>query len=179
MTQPHGDDYEAVLVGEVRTQVRQRLDALRRAGHTPTELGDPRLVAGMMVRTLPALNPLAEKLGPFYDTPGLIGWLGISRQAVDARVRKHTLLGLPTAANRSRVYPTWQFRDDGSAIPHLREVLDVLASGSPDPWTWALWLSSCSEDAYRGLSAARWLDQGRAPDVILAEARADAARWAA
>jgi hypothetical protein len=179
MAQPHVDEYEAQLLTELRSQVRRRLTELRQSGHTPADLGDPRLVADMMIRMLPVPNPLADKVGPCYDTPGLVAWLGISKQAVDARVRKRALLGLPTAGNRVRVYPAWQFRDDGSVIPHLRDVLDILAAGSPDPWIWALWLSSRNPNTYDGLSAAEWLAHDHDPVPILDEAHADAARWAA
>ncbi|MGI8868222.1 MAG: hypothetical protein ACR2F6_05060 [Mycobacteriales bacterium] len=178
--QPVAKKYDHQLMCELETQLDHRLGEMRRRGQIPEDMGDPRVIARLMVQTLPQPHPLAERTGPFYDTPGLVRWLGITRQALDARVRNRTLLGLPTAGGGPRVYPVWQFSSgDKAVIPHLQQVLRILASGSSDPWTWALWLSSRNDETYDGLSAAAWLDGGRGPEPILAEARADAARWAA
>ena len=49
---------------------------------------------------------------------------GISRQALNQRVRARKLLAL-TAANTSW-YPDWQFSADGGLVPHLHQVLAVL-----------------------------------------------------
>jgi hypothetical protein len=171
--------YEHALLDEIGAQVHHVMADMQERGESPEDLGDARAVARLMVQALPRPHSLGEKVGPFYDTPGLAKWLGVTRQALDARVRNHTLLGLPTSGNGPRVYPVWQFTSDRSVIPHLSDVLRALATGSSDPWTYALWLSARTDDAYAGMSAAEWLAAGRDPATVLAEARADAARWAA
>lgn len=58
---------------------------------------------------------------------------GISRQAIDKKVREGSLLAVPGPGNR-RSYPTAQFLDDGSVIGGLKELRDVLPTKSP----WAI-----------------------------------------
>ncbi len=56
---------------------------------------------------------------------------GVSRQAVDKRVKEGSLLAVPGPSNR-RHFPTMQFQDDGSVIEGLAEVQDAL--GYTSPW---------------------------------------------
>ena len=69
-----------------------------------------------MVSALPTQHPYDEPLGPFYDTTGLVSWLGVSRQAVADRVRRGTLLACRTQDGHL-VYPAWQFARDGAVRP--------------------------------------------------------------
>jgi hypothetical protein len=57
--------------------------------------------------------------------------LGISRQAVDKRRHRGTLLAVPTGSGEN-VYPACQFTPDG-VVPHLESVLGAI--GSDSPWT--------------------------------------------
>lgn len=57
---------------------------------------------------------------------------GISRQAIDKRVREGTLLALPGPSNR-RVYPTLQFNRDGAVVEGLKAVREALPTSNP--WT--------------------------------------------
>jgi hypothetical protein len=142
-----------------------------------TALGGPHRIAARMAALIPLPHPLDRDIGPFYDTRALCEWIGVSRQALDSRVRNHTLLGCPTDGG-SRAYPVWQFTDDGDTIPHLHEVLTVLAAGSPHPWTWATWLAGRVRGQLGGRPAWTWLADGRDPEPVLTAARSDAARWA-
>lgn len=163
----------------LQREVRNRLVHLAESGAPLDHLGKPEEVAEQWAAMLPlAPSPLEELTGPFYDTTGLRSWLGVTRQALDSRVRHHTLLAL-TTGDGSRVYPAWQWRTDKSTIPHLAEVLQPLLRGAPDPWTVALWMTA-PVDWGNGdeLPAWQWLDQDNDPQPILDEARADAARWA-
>jgi hypothetical protein len=56
---------------------------------------------------------------------------GVSRQAVERRVREGSLLAVPGPNNR-RSYPTLQFNADGSVVDGLRAVPDSL--GTQNPW---------------------------------------------
>ncbi len=55
---------------------------------------------------------------------------GISRQAVNNRVRDGSLLAVPGPSNRA-TYPVLQFRDDGSLVGGLKEVKEALKTESP------------------------------------------------
>jgi hypothetical protein len=136
----------------------------------------------MDARTDPAdpadpANPadLADRVGPFYDGDGVRAVLGVSRTDLAAMSASRKLLSLPTG-DGSTVYPAWQFTAGGETTPHLQDVLNALARGTDDAWTWALWLTAPDDD-YAGLSAAGWLRAGRDPAPVLRDAASDAARW--
>lgn len=86
---------------------------------------------------------MLQVAGPFYDTPGLVGWLGVTAQALDDCVHHRRLLGLPSMEG-PLFYPTAQFLHDRTTVAGLKEALDILATGANDPWTWALWLAGSS-----------------------------------
>ena len=56
--------------------------------------------------------------------------LGVSRQAVEKRVREGSLLAVPGPSNRRR-FPTVQFTDDGEVVEGLREVRQALPFRNP------------------------------------------------
>jgi len=58
---------------------------------------------------------------------------GVSRQAIEKRVREGSLLAVPGPNNR-RSYPTLQFSADGSVVDGLRAVRDALRTQNP----WAI-----------------------------------------
>jgi hypothetical protein len=68
--------------------------------------------------------------GGAYDLAQVQSLLGVSRQAIDKRVRQGSLLAVPGPRNR-RHYPTVQFRQDGSVVEGLQKVRDVLPSRNP------------------------------------------------
>ena len=123
-------------------------------------------------------HPVAEAVGPCYDTAGLSRWLGISRQAIAKRVEAHTLLGCPTLSG-ARCYPALQFDDLGNTIPHLPELLNLLARPGGE-WCWraALWMATRAPYLPDDASAADWLKNGGDPAPVLTAARDDAERWA-
>jgi len=141
------------------------------------QLGEPEQIAERMASLVPRPSPLDAAVGPFYDTAALTGWLAVSRQALNGRVRHRTLLACP-AEDGQLFYPVWQFTDRGNTIPHLAEVLGILARGTADSWSWALWLTARVRGELSGKPAWQWLADGGDAERILAAARADAARWA-
>lgn len=157
--------------------VRKRL--ARVDPHALQQLGPAREVAETWAEQLPLTpSPLEDLTGPFYDTPSLRKWLGVTRQALDSRARHGSILAL-TTGDGARVYPAWQWRTDKSTVPHLGEVLPLLLAGSRDPWTAALWMTSPVDwGDGRAVPAWKWLDEDRDPTSVLNEARADGARWA-
>jgi hypothetical protein len=117
-------------------------------------------------------SPWQEVIGPVYTTKGVCKLLGITRQAVHQLVQKRALLRLVTD-DKVSVYPAFQFAEGGRRLPGLKQVLDALAKGIDDEWTWAQWLNSAAEDAP---SAVELMWAGRI-DEVLAEAVSDALRW--
>jgi hypothetical protein len=143
-----------------------------------TDLSDlTRRIVSIIERSEPG-SEMAEAVGPFYDTSGLVSWLGYSKQALDKRRRSRKLLGCRTADGKW-LYPVWQFQQDGEPLPGLPEVLKVLSAGIDDGWTWALWFVGEVPERLEGMSAREWLSKGLDPSRVLEIARNDAGSWAA
>lgn len=164
-------DLEQAILDWLRPGIHLRLRLLK---DDQVDSIDPDWAAQTMLNALPTQHPFVE-LGPFYDTPGVIRWLGISRQAVHQKVRTQQVLACTTGDSR-RVYPAWQFTTDGRSLNGLPQVLRVLL-GATDPWTTAIWLSTPTERLDNG-SAVAWLRTRRDPSPVSEAAREDAARWA-
>jgi hypothetical protein len=86
---------------------------------------------------LPRRSPWAKVLGPVYSTAQVKSLLGGSRQAVNDRVRRRTLLALRTTDDHL-VYPSFQF-EGTKVLPGLAEVLQAVGD-VVDNWTLASWL---------------------------------------
>lgn len=160
-------------------------------------------LARRMLAVAPApvpVNKMAEQVGPeFYDTNGVATILAgpgndpVSKQAVEQRRRRHSIVALPTAEGRW-VYPTWQF-NGSDVLTGLPEVLAAfyrttakVDAGRPeavarpfDEWSIGTWLTTPREDL-DGETAVEWLrEAGHGPrlDHLLTLARRAAAAWAA
>lgn len=156
-----------------------QLAAVAASGRTAEDLGDLDDLAAKVGAAIPTGHPVADLVGPCYDTPGLTAWLGISKQALDKRNRTGAVLACRTSDGHW-VYPAFQFDADGRPLPHLREVIAVLTGeGGADRWRVASWLAAPSPDLPGKVPAAEWLRGGDDPTPVLLAARADAARWAA
>lgn len=170
------------VVDAVDQAVAARLREVEQSGGAPADLGDPLELAGRMTATLPrAAHPLDVELGPFYDTAGLSGWWGVSRQALADRVRRGTLLACRTSDGHL-VYPAFQFARDGSVRPGIVDAVAVFARHRVDGWTAAVWLTTPSP-AFDDHSAVDHLVVHRASAQSVArvvrQAEADVAAWAA
>ncbi len=121
------EDALADLIGEDRPQL-DPAEAGRRAALDA--------VAGAM---------WTEQAGPFYDTEAVMDLLGgVSKQAVNDRVRRHRLLALRTGSGRL-VYPTMQFHRR-AVVPGVGELLDLLLPDDTEAWMVASWLSTPDPD---------------------------------
>ena len=163
-----------LLLSSVLSAVARRLESVSEEDLDRLDLEQ---VAERAAALIPTAHPFAQ-LGPFYTTGSMTKWLGITRQALDQRVRSRKMLGCPTSGGGQRVYPVWQFTEDGYSIAHLAEVLDTLHRGIDDPWTWAAWLAAPVPDRFDGMPAHQWLAQGRDAETVLTEARRTAGRLA-
>lgn len=109
-----------------------------------------------------------DAVGPFYDTDGVMTLLGgVSKQAVNDRIRRHRLLALRTGSGRL-VYPTAQF-DDHGVVDGLGDVLTVLAPDETEAWFVASWLTT-ADPALGGRTPVEALRAGE-HDAVLSAAR--------
>jgi hypothetical protein len=169
--------FERQIMRLVSQKVHERLRKASESQLRPEAFGDPEHVADAMVAALPLGHVFDEISGPFYDTSGLIRWLGVSRQALHQKGARHAILACPLD-DGGVVYPAWQFLDSGATIPSLADVLATLAEGTDDAWMIALWMQAPSEDL-DGDRPSQWLRNGGDPQQVLAMARRVASSWAA
>lgn len=162
---------------DATTDMVRRLLSLRTATSSDLLTSEPAALAERMVASIPTRHEYDQLVGPFYDTTGLRKWLSLSRQALAARVEAGSLLAC-TTQDGSLVYPAWQFRPDGTTVPHLPALIKILRKSAATPWTVATWLRAPGGEAVNGMDAVSWLAGGGDPAPLLAEARDDAARWA-
>ena len=168
------------LADAVRRRVAERQRELRAQGRE-LELGDLDDLAERMMAALPSVHPLDQPLGPFYDTSGLITWLGISRQALFDRVRRGTVLACRTADGHL-VYPSLQFGRNGAVRPGVIDAVGAFARRGVDGWAIGAWLTTPSP-LFEGHSAVDFLvvhrSSAAAVERVAQAAAADAAAWAA
>ncbi len=171
------DPYVARVSAQVSAELSRRVDTLRSQGHAPERLGDPDALAARMLATVPQPSPWSE-LGPFYSTTGIARVLGgVSRQAIEERRRRRTILALRTA-DGVWVYPAFQLDERNRVVRGLAEVLDRFRPQTPDDeWMVASFVAA----AQPGLGDRTIVDHlqaggGLAPILDLADERA--ARWA-
>lgn len=158
---------------EIASGVQDQLLLLARTGEDLSSLGSSADIARLLVSRLPtAKNPWANIIGPCYTSGSLQTELGVKRGAISRAVKELRLLRLETTDGRN-LYPAFQVRH-GALVPGLDRILRVLRAGIDDPWTWAQWLNT-------ELDGVRNIDRLAAGDIetLLAEARSDAAAWAA
>lgn len=169
--------YVERVSARVARELARRVEALREQGREADELGDPDELADRMLAAVPEPSPWSE-LGPFYSTTGMARVLGgISRQAVEERRRRRTVLALRTT-DGTWVYPAFQLDGRNRVVRGLPEVLERFHPRSPDDeWMVAAFLAA-PQPALGGRSIVEHLREGGdlRPVLDLAGERAD--RWA-
>jgi hypothetical protein len=163
------------IVEAVRSRIRKQLGSIEAADIDLGSIGAAEDLAESMASVLPASHPFDELVGPFYDTPSLRKWLGLTRQRLNQRVKSNQLLGCPLE-DGGIVYPTWQFASNGAVIPGVGDVLSILSQGTNDNWQKALWFSTRSEQL-SNQSPREWLLKGRRLEPVIEYATQTAARW--
>src|SRR6476661_7930268 len=168
------------LTEALRERIVARAEDLRASGRT-LDLGDVDELADRMVAALPTVHPLDQPLGPFYDTAGLVAWLGISRQALFDRVRRGTVLACRTSDGHL-LYPSLQFGRTGLVRQGVQEAVGVFTRRGVDGWSIGAWLTTPSA-AFDGHSAVDYLVVHRSSAAAIGRvtevAAADAAAWTA
>jgi hypothetical protein len=168
------------LTEAVRARVLARQAELRAQGRD-LDLGSVDELADRMLAALPTVHPFDEPLGPFYDTTGLVAWLGISRQALFDRVRRGTVLACRTSDGHL-LYPSLQFGRAGQVRPGVQEAVGAFTRRDVDGWTIGTWLTTPTA-VFEGHSAVDYLVVHRSSAAavrwVAQCAAEDAARWVA
>jgi hypothetical protein len=129
---------------------------------------------GRRAALLAASNLLwAQHLGPVYPTKHVRELFKSSKQAVNDRARRGTLLALRTEAGEV-VYPAFQFGPGGQPLRGISDVIGALKDVVETPYTIAAWLVS-PEAELDGSTPIEQLRLGRR-DVVADVARDYAAR---
>ena len=127
---------EIQYVDELMGELRTGLEALLARG-APLRRESALTLATRMLAAVRGAHVYDELVGPFHTTAGVQTLLGITRQAVHARVKRGTLLRVLTS-DEVALYPTFQFR--GAQVPPpLRRVLATFRETPVDGWTVAAW----------------------------------------
>jgi hypothetical protein len=169
--------YVERVSAQVSAELARRVDALRAQGHGPDALGDADSLAARMLAAVPEPSPWAE-LGPFYSTAGIARVLGgVSRQAVEERRRRRTILALRTADD-VWVYPAFQLDGRNRVVRGLAEVLARFRPATvDDEWMVAAFVAAPQAQLGGGTIVHHLADGGDLADVVaLADERAE--RWA-
>lgn len=174
---PEVDPYVARVSARVSAELARRVDAMRSQGHSPDALGSPDDLAARMLAAVPQPSPWSE-LGPYYSTAGIARVLGgISRQAVEERRRRRTILALRTA-DGVWVYPAFQLDDRNRVVTGLAEVLARFQpQTTDDEWMVASFLAA-PQPGLDGRSVVDHLRAGGDLRRALDLAGERAARWA-
>ena len=168
------------LTEALRERISARVEDLRAQGRS-LDLADVEELADRMLAALPTVHPLDQPLGPFYDTAGLVAWLGISRQALFDRVRRGTVLACRTSDGHL-VYPSLQFGRNGAVRPGVVEAVGAFTRRGVDGWSVGAWLTTPTP-VFGWQSAIDYLVVHRSSPTavrwVAERAASDAAAWAA
>lgn len=119
---------------------------------------------------------LSERFGSFWKPKTVSERLSISEHTVQKETENHRFLCVETS-DGFKVYPEFQFNNEGSLPTTLPKVLNILLPAS-DGWTTLYWLTSALED-FGGRTAVEVLSGGdkKESKTILAMAEEDASGW--
>src|SRR5665811_987497 len=155
------EDYERSVLEELASGLHIRVKAIEAAGVAALA---PEDLAKRMLSLVPTpiRNPMADLVGPFYDTTGVQTLLDVSKQAVSDRRKHGSVLAMRTG-DGLWVYPVFQF-EARRVKPELAGVLRVFRGH--DGWTAGVWLTT-RNDELEGRSPLEWLVHGLDQDLVL------------
>ncbi len=172
------------FVGIFARKLRERLNVLVAAGLDAAQIEhSAEQLADAMLKLLPEPSVAAKVSGPVWTTEQVRVALAregrpISRQAIDDRVKRGTLLALQVKEAGERAYPLWQFKQDSSGwtvMTGLADVLQTVPESSMNRWTLASWLQRPNH-LLSNQSPLEALEAGETARV-LALANSAAERW--
>ncbi len=140
-------------------------------------------LADAMLNLLPEPNVAARVSGPVWTTEQVRLALArdgkpVSRQAIDDRVKRGTLLALQVKEAGERAYPLWQFKQDTygwTVMTGLADVLQAIPESSMSRWTLSSWLQRPNQ-LLNNQSPLEALQKGDSKHV-LSLANSAAERW--
>lgn len=109
-----------------------------------------------------------RELGPVANTSQVGELLRCSRQAVNERVHRRTILAL--AAPGGYVFPLFQFTGSGQPVPGISQVIRAFADAVETPHTVAAWLVG-PEPELEGEAPIELLKRGRTDEAVTAAER--------
>ncbi len=125
-------------------------------------------LAQRMIAVVSLLSPINDQIGPFCSSEQVARLLGISRQAVNGRVKRGAILALRTA-DGVWVYPAFQF-DGRRLLTGFTYVFAELRQHEVNRWAVAAWLVSPTA-ALDGTSPLEVLRAGKNSSAICQLAR--------
>lgn len=134
---------------------------LSRQAANESAIGEADPVAEAVLRSVGAKQQLLEEAGGAFEAAQVADLLRISRQAVNQRRTRGTLLGVP--AGSRYLYPACQFTETG-VVPHLGEALGAFQELG-DPWTRLSVLLS-GEDVLDGETVIEALRRGHVENAL-------------
>ena len=159
--QAYGEYTRAVVEGVEAMMLRL---TPRESARLVTIGGRPDQLADRLMASLPLAGMWDESVGPFYDAAGVMRLRRMSRQALRGLESTRDVLVVRTT-DGVQLYPSFQFTEDGTSLPSLRDVIVLVDPGNQDPWGAALWLNARSEELDFS-TPAEALRDGRRSDVI-------------
>ena len=91
---------------------------------------EPSAKARALLRGVEQVQTVLRETGGAYSLDQVQALLGITRQAVDKKVKEGALLAVPGPSGR-RQYPVIQFTQSGGALPGLRDIIAKLPMNNP------------------------------------------------
>ena len=91
---------------------------------------EPGPKARALLRGIEMSRQLLKETGGAFSLEQVQGLLGITRQAIDKKVKDLSLLAVPGPSNH-RYFPAVQFSDSGAPLPGLKEVRAKLVLHNP------------------------------------------------
>jgi len=167
------EEYERSVLEELASGLHVRVKAIEAAGVAALAPGD---LAKRMLSLVPnpVRNPMADLVGPFYDTTRVQTLLDVSKQAISDRRKHGSVLAMRTG-DGLWVYPVFQF--EGRRVrPELTGVFRVFRGF--DGWTACVWLTT-RNDELEGRSPVEWLVRGLDQGLVLCLAAQAVHQWAA
>lgn len=169
------DQYKEKLVDRISKSVDDLVDS-----NAITDFSEDALDATVSsaVAGLREANRVNTQLGAFYSVDRVMKELGgVSRQAVNERVKNNRLLRVQTSDGKL-LFPAFQFSDGGELRPGLGTVLQKLLASGEDGWTVTYWLTTPIEQ-FAGRTPLDIIDSRETDEILdlVDLATDDAATW--
>jgi hypothetical protein len=163
-------------IAEAAKAFEETLEQLQLPRDAP-ELRDPVALGRRAALRAMAASAWGQVLGPLFDAEQTKTVLGVtSRQAVHDLAKRKRLLVLGSSGGR-KLYPAFQFGDQGRPFAEIPEVLRTFEDVVETPYTIASWFVS-PQDLLEGQTPAAWLHERRDPALLLEAAKRSAGELA-